>query len=45
MPKSNGKEPTQETRPKKGEPAEIPIPKKRDVLDALRKVARPKPKD
>ena len=34
-------EPTQETTPKKGKPAEIPVPEKRDVFDALRKVATP----
>jgi hypothetical protein len=33
-------EPTQQTRPKKGEPALIPVPRKRDVLDFLEKVAR-----
>jgi hypothetical protein len=32
-------EPTQQTRPKKGEPIEIPVPKKGDVLDFLEKVA------
>lgn len=35
-------EPKQKTRPKKGEPVEIPVPKKRDVMRSLRKVARPK---
>lgn len=33
-------EPTQQTRPKKGEPIEIPVPKERDVLGFLEKVAR-----
>jgi len=33
-------EPTQRTKPKKGEPIEIPIPKKRDVMDFLEKVAK-----
>jgi hypothetical protein len=33
-------EPTQETQPKKGEPVEIPVPKKDDVMAALRKVAK-----
>ena len=33
-------EPMQETQPKKGDPVEIPVPKKGDVLKALRKVAK-----
>ena len=33
-------EPTQQTKPKKGEPIEIPVPKKRDVMDFLEKVAK-----
>ena len=33
-------EPTQQTRPKKGEPVTIPVPKKADVLDFLEKVAK-----
>jgi hypothetical protein len=33
-------EPTQQTRPKKGEPIEIPVPKKADVLDFLEKAAK-----
>jgi hypothetical protein len=38
-------EPTQQTRPKKGEPLEIPVPKKRDVMDFLEKTAKlPAPK-
>lgn len=41
MATKNGKEPTQETVPKRGEPVEIPVPKRHDVLAALRKVARP----
>jgi hypothetical protein len=32
--------PTQETKPKKGKPIEIPVPKKGDVLDFLEKVAK-----
>jgi hypothetical protein len=36
---SNAREPTQQTQPKQGEPIEIPVPKKRDVLDFLEKVA------
>ena len=31
---------TQLTQPKKGEPVEIPVPKREDVLDALERVAR-----
>jgi hypothetical protein len=42
MPKKNGKEPTQETQPERGEPIEIPVPKRRDVLAALRKIAKPR---
>ena len=46
MSKKNGREPTQETKPTKGEPAEIPIPKKGDVFRDLGKVAKPrKPSD
>lgn len=33
-------EPTQETRPKKGDPVTIPVPEKSDVMAALRKVAK-----
>ncbi len=32
---------TQETQPAEGEPVTIPVPKRRDVLAALRKVAKP----
>jgi hypothetical protein len=32
-------EPTQQTRPKKGEPVEIPVPKRKDVMDFLEKTA------
>lgn len=31
---------TQPTRPAEGEPVEIPVPKRGDVLAALRKVAK-----
>jgi len=41
MPKSNGDEPTQETRPKEGEPVEIPIPTRGEIEDALGKIAQP----
>jgi len=34
-------EPTQPTQPAKGEPVEIPVPKRGDVLGDLRKVAKP----
>jgi len=34
-------EPTQQTKPKKGEPIEIPVPKKGDVMDFLEKTAKP----
>jgi hypothetical protein len=34
--------PKQKTRPKKGEPVEIPVPKKRDVMGVLRRAARGK---
>jgi len=33
-------QPTQLTRPKKGEPVEIPVPKRKDVLAALEKAAK-----
>jgi hypothetical protein len=33
-------EPTQKTRPKKGKPVEIPVPKKGDVMDFLEKTAK-----
>jgi len=42
MPKKNGNKPTQETTPKKGPPAEIPIPTKGDFLRDLGKVAKPR---
>lgn len=45
MPKEpNGQpdEELQETRPKKGEPVVIPVPKRDDVLGALRKAAKPR---
>jgi hypothetical protein len=35
----HGPEPTQQTKPAKGKPVTIPVPKKRDVLDFLQKVA------
>jgi hypothetical protein len=40
------REPTQRTQPKKGKPAEIHVPKRGDVTDDLRKVAKkPQPTD
>jgi hypothetical protein len=39
-------EPTQQTKPAKGEPVEIPVPKVSTIRAAIRKVAQPvKPKD
>ena len=35
---------TQKTRPKKGRPAEIPVPKRSEVEAALKKAARGKAK-
>jgi hypothetical protein len=34
------REPTQPTQPKKGEPIEIPVPKRKDVMDFLEKTAK-----
>jgi len=42
MGKRNGNEPTQETVPAKGPPAEIPIPKRKDFFRDLAKVAKPR---
>ena len=44
MPKSNGNEPTQETRPERGPPAEIPIPTREQILRDLEKLAAPRRK-
>jgi hypothetical protein len=33
-------QPTQQTQPKKGEPVEIPVPTKRDVMALLEKAAK-----
>jgi hypothetical protein len=41
MPERAGK-PTQKTRPKKGKPVEIPVPKRRQVIDPLKRAATPK---
>lgn len=40
VPIMDDKQPTQVTRPKKGEPVEIPVPEKDDVLDSLRRAAK-----
>ena len=37
--RSERREPTQKTRPKKGKPIEIPIPTRKEVSDLMRKVA------
>jgi hypothetical protein len=37
---SQDAEPTQQTKPAKGKPIEIPVPKKRDVMDFLEKAAK-----
>jgi hypothetical protein len=37
---NNEPQPTQQTKPKKGRPIEIPVPKKGDVMDFLEKAAR-----
>jgi hypothetical protein len=34
-------EPTQQTKPKKGKPVEIPVPKVSTIRAAIRKVAQP----
>jgi hypothetical protein len=36
------REPTQKTRPKKGKPIEIPVPKREDVLRDLAKASKPR---
>jgi hypothetical protein len=33
--------PTQKTRPKKGKPIEIPVPKRQDFENALKRAAKP----
>lgn len=42
MPKQNGDKPTQKTHPAKGEPIDIPIPTREEVLRDLGKVAKPR---
>jgi hypothetical protein len=37
----HAQEPTQQTHPKKGKPAEIPVPKVSTFRAAIRKVAQP----
>ncbi len=39
MADDHGAEPTQQTKPKKGRPIEIPVPKKGDVMHFLEKTA------
>ena len=39
-----GRKRIQKSRPKKGKPIEIPVPKKGDVLRDFEKIAVPKPK-
>jgi hypothetical protein len=41
MPEQEESRPVQPTQPAKGEPVEIPVPKKADVLRDLKKVAPP----
>ena len=43
--KTRDDEPTQPTQPKTGEPVEIPVPKREDVLRDLKKVAPPSRRD
>ena len=33
-------DPVQPTRPKRGKPAEIPVPKRKDVLSSLKRLAQ-----
>lgn len=40
MPDDHGQEPTQQTKPAKGKPVEIPVPKKDDVMSFLEKAAK-----
>jgi hypothetical protein len=40
MPDDHGAEPTQPTKPKKGKPVEIPVPKRGNVMDFLEKAAK-----
>jgi len=44
MPKEPSKEPTQPTQPKEGDPVEIPVPRREDVLADLAKIAHPERK-
>ncbi len=41
---SDKHEPKQKTRPTKGKPVDIPVPKRKDVLGALKKIAPRRPK-
>jgi hypothetical protein len=40
VPEKPSEQPTQQTRPKKGKPVEIPVPKKGDVMSFLEKAAK-----
>jgi hypothetical protein len=44
-PDKHGQEPTQKTKPKKGDPVEIPVPKVSTIRAAIRKVAKPDASD
>jgi hypothetical protein len=37
--------PTQQTKPAKGEPIEIPVPKRDEIEDLLSRAAKPVPQD
>lgn len=41
---ADSKRPTQQTRPKKGKPIEIPVPKRSEVERLLAKAAKPRKK-
>jgi hypothetical protein len=38
-------EPTQRTQPKKGDPVEIPVPKRDDIMRIFDKAAQPLPEE
>lgn len=42
---SEKNEPTQETQPKKGEPVEIPVPSKGQIMDDFEKIATTEPEN
>jgi hypothetical protein len=41
MPDDHGSQPTQPTQPKKGEPVEIPVPKRETIDELLKRAAQP----